>query len=158
VNGDTKDFEPIKREIYRQYDEISKAVDSLDTKIGIGLGFVFLVISQLVVNDIVRLPDEGNVPSETLLAVLGFAALLLSGLFGLAAFSIRGFGGGPTIPELVEQYLGGEDRNYDMAIARLVYDSHQVNKNHARNKAFWAKSMFIAFLIGMIVVAISSMV
>jgi hypothetical protein len=99
-DGRKDQFEYVAAEIRRQHDVVTKIDDSLDTKIGIILGFTFLVLSQIAFRPELFGLATKNVPLFLVFLsslVIVFLAIIMGikGLFFVGEYAI-----GPKISDL----------------------------------------------------------
>jgi len=150
---DIRNFNHIADEIKRQYDVVLRLDDSLDTKTGIILGFIFLVIVQITLNvDFIHLVEKG-VLHFTIFAV-GLSFIVYSVYSGIRAYFIREYGLGPEILDLIAQYENGEKREFVKVISREISDSLSSNMDILQKKAKYAKRMIPTFFIGVLSIII----
>jgi len=154
---DNKDFGIISDEIKRQYESQMKVDDSHDTKIGISLGFIILVLAQITLsNEFTDLILSRQ--SSMIIFSIGILTLLYSGYSGIRAYFIRKYHLGPRISDLIDQYKNGEERDYDKVVSRGIYDAFIENSIISQNKAKYIKKMFISFFVGFIFIIISKII
>ncbi|MEW5747199.1 MAG: hypothetical protein AB1793_00215 [Candidatus Thermoplasmatota archaeon] len=147
------DFSIITGEIQRQFDQESRNCESLDSKTGVMLGFVFVSLGLIVsLTEPVADLDSGSYVGH--FGILGVISLLVAAFLGVIAFFVREFKGGADIGEIIDIYRKGEPRDYEMIISRKLYDSFLHNHRQNVFKAWFAKGMFIAFLIGLVLVVV----
>lgn len=147
--GKGDDFSHISGEIRRQFDQEIRNCESLDSKTGVMLGFVFVSIGLIVsLTEPVANIESNN--AVEYLGLLGIASLLIAALLGVIGFFVREFKGGPNVSELIKILRKGENRDFEMIISRKLYDSYQHNHRLNHTKALCAKGMFVAFLGGLV--------
>ena len=141
-------FREISEEIKRQYELILSTDTALDTKTGIILGFVILIIVQIITAQsfIASMTKNGI---SMLLFSFGFSSILLSGFLGFRAYLVRPYEYGPEIPDLITQYRKGEKRDYTQVISGAIYKATRYNFTISEKKATFIKEMFILLIIGL---------
>lgn len=149
-NKDTErkdQFEYIAAEIRRQHDVVTKIDESLDTKIGIILAFIFLVLSQIAFRP--ELTGLATKSFPLFVAFLcGFAAILLSIIMGIKGlFFVRSYDIGPRISNLIDGYRAGMDLN--QLISKGISRAITYDIERGTSKATWLRRMLIAFIIGL---------
>ncbi len=150
-------FHVISDEIKRQYDLQIKIDDSHDTKIGIMLGFILVVLAQITLSkEFTDIIVKNNV--SLLVFIIGIFGVLYSGYAGIRAYFIRKYNLGPKISELIEQYKNGEKRDYEKVISRKIYDAFVENSIITQNKAKYIKKMFVSFFIGFMIIILSKLI
>jgi hypothetical protein len=152
-----KSFNIISDEIKRQYELQMKVDDSHDTKIGIALGFILVVLAQITLSNQFTDLILNNKASMVVFS-LGIFGLLYSGYAGIRAYFIRKYHLGPRVSDLIEQYRNGEKRDYDKVIARNIHDAFIENSIISQNKAKYIKKMFILFFVSFIFIIISKII
>ena len=146
------DLRDIADEIKRQYDVVLKMDDSLDTKISIVLGFVFLTLSQIALNkDFVGLVLH----KYPFLFGVGLILIIISIIAGVIAYSLREYGHGSSPDWLFTQYKEGKSAEFiNMNILGTIKKDVYDNKNNSKSKAQWVKVMFITFAAGLIILVL----
>lgn len=147
---DKKDsFEYIAAEIRRQHDLVTKTDESLETKLGISLGFIFLVLSQIAFRpEFTGLASKGN--PLFFVFVGGLIAIFVSIMMGIKGFFfVTDYATGPRIEYMINAYENGEDLN--QAISRQIAYAITLDIERSAEKASWLKWMLIAFIIGLII-------
>lgn len=150
-------FKVISNEIKRQFELQMKIDDSHDTKIGIMLGFIIIVLAQIVLNN----PFLNSILLDKYSLIffsLGIICIIYAGYSGIRAYFIRKYNIGPKISELVKQYKNGENRDYNKVISRKIYDAFVDNSTTTQNKSKYIKKMFISFFVGFVFIVISSII
>ena len=128
--------------------------DSNDTKIGIMLGFILVVLAQITIS-------KGFIDlvfSEFLSQItfcLGFLILLYGGYCGLSAYDVKKYSLGPDLTGLIEQFKEGKVRDYSKAISKETYNALTRNARTTQKKVGYMKTMFEAFFIGLILIILS---
>ena len=151
------EFKPIIDEIKRQYDLQMKMDDSHDTKIGIMLGFILIVLAQITLSETFLNEIIKNQISLIIFTV-GLLSILCATYFGIRAYFIRKYNVGPKIFDLVEQYRKGEKRDYNKVISRKIYDAFVENTSISQNKANRIKKMFVSFFVGFVLITVSKII
>jgi hypothetical protein len=147
----------ISGEIARQYNVMGADISSMETKCGILLGFIVLVLAQVFLN----FNTVKNVTSHTascFLFVVGVGIIFWSAIFGIKAYMIRGYYGGVDMKEIMDDYRRGKDRNYQQMIDAALFSSTVINGNILKDKVTNIKLMMYAFPIGLATIIISLMV
>lgn len=140
-------FEYIAAEIRRQHDVVSRIDDSLDTKISIILGFIFLVLAQIAFRPELTGLATKNVPLS-LIFWCGIGAIFLSILMGIKGlWFVSDFDIGGRIEQIIDKYKAGKDLN--QAISRAIYNAITYDRKRGDNKAKWLTGMLISFIIGL---------
>jgi hypothetical protein len=146
------DFRAIAAEIKRQFDLVIKADDALDTKTGILLGFILLIIAQVALNkDFFSLITRSS--AELAVFFVGFIFLILAAGAGILAYLTREYAVGVNTKVLFGQFKEGEIRNYDMAISGEMQNSLFQNREKMETKDRYIKTMMVAFPIGLVIIA-----
>ena len=149
-NKDTErkdQFDYIAAEIRRQHDIVTKIDDSLDTKIGIILGFIFLVLSQIAFRPELLGLAARNFPLFLVFScslVIIFIALGM-GIKGLSF--VRDYDIGPRIADIIDEYKAGQ--NLNQAISRGISNAITFDRERGVDKARWLKWMVSTFIIGL---------
>jgi hypothetical protein len=140
-------FEYIAAEIKRQHDLVTKIDDSLETKIGITLGFIFLVLSQIAFrSEFINLASKNTLLFVVFLCGLG--AIFISILLGIKGFFfVTYYATGPRIEYMINAYENGDDLN--QVISKGVSDAITLDIARSTEKASWLNRMLIAFIIGL---------
>jgi hypothetical protein len=140
-------FEYIAAEIRRQHDVVTKIDDSLDTKIGIILGFIFLVLSQIAFRPELLGLAARNFP--LFLVFLGsLVVIFLAIIMGIKGLSfVRDYDIGPRIAGIIHEYKVGV--NLNQAISRGISNAITFDKERGVDKAKWLKWMVSTFIIGL---------
>ncbi len=150
-------FKPIIDEIKRQYDLQMRIDNSHDTKIGIMLGFILIVLAQITLSE-AFLNEIIKNQISLIIFTIGLLSILYAGYSGIRAYFIRKYNVGPRIYDLVEQYRKGEKRDYNKVISRKIYDAFIENTSISQNKANRIKKMFVSFFIGFVLIIISKII
>lgn len=147
-------FEAIRQEILRQYEQGIRTSESLDSKIGIMLGFIFLIIG--IISSIANpISLNQSIPPHVVILIAGMALLLIAAFLGFWAYYMRRFQGGADPDELIETYRTQPNRDFEMIIARKIDDSRIHNLDVNRKKARLTKAMFIIFFLALLMIVIS---
>jgi hypothetical protein len=145
--------ESIFKEIERQFDETLKTIDTIDTKIGVMLGFVFVFIGLVFNKDLLPLVFASPL-SVIILFVVGSILIIISVFSGILAIFFRKFQVGPDIDELYDQCRDKpEDYIKGVIAGRLIADK-AANKIAIDAKLRWAKRMFGTFFLGLVTIVI----
>jgi len=131
--------------------------DSHDTKIGIMLGFILIVLAQITLSETFLNEIIKNQISLIIFTV-GLLSILCATYFGIRAYFIRKYNVGPKIFDLVEQYRKGEKRDYNKVISRKIYDAFVENTSISQNKANRIKKMFVSFFVGFVLITVSKII
>ena len=142
-------FERVASEIRRQHDLVTKTDESLETKLGISLGFIFLVLSQIAFRpEFTGLASKGN--PLFFVFVGGLIAIFVSIMMGIKGFFfVTDYATGPRIEYMIDAYENGEDLN--QVISRQITYAITLDIERSAEKASWLKWMLIAFIIGLII-------
>jgi hypothetical protein len=144
-------FEYIASEIRRQADLSNKIDDSLDTKISIVLGFIFLVTSQVILrSELVGLVTQGT--PFSCLFIIGFIIIFIAIVAGLCGYFASDYFFGPKIPTLVEDYRRNRDLN--QIISKSLSSGLDSYKKRLRRKAQYLSLMMYLFVIGFILIIV----
>jgi hypothetical protein len=147
-------FDPIQKEILRQYEQGIRTSESLDSKIGIMLGFIFVIIG--IISSISNpISLNQSIPPQGIILIAGMALLLIAAFLGFWAYYMRRFQGGADPDELIEMYRMQPDRDFEMIIARKIDESRIHNRDLNREKAKLTKIMFIIFFLALLMIVIS---
>jgi|GEM_PF-466626 len=140
-------FEYIADEIRRQHEVVSKVYESLDTKIGVILAFIFVVLTQLAFRpELTGLAAKNVVLFSFFLFGLGAViASIVMGMIGL--FFIGLYDIGPQIADLVDEYKAGKDLN--QVISKGITNAIEYDIERTDRKGEWLKRMLIALIIGL---------
>jgi hypothetical protein len=151
------DFEDIRTEIRRQYDLLVQKDESTDTKTGIMLGFIVIVITQLSLNgDFLTSIQESWISKFSFAVGLGF--ILYAGYAGFTAFFQRKFYRGVAIARLLAQYRDGRIMDYTAAINSALFQAYQKNLLIAESKRKYISRMMLCFLIGSVSIVLTRVV
>ena len=140
-------FEPISREIKRQFDLVLKFDESHDTKIQIFLGFAILVIAQVLLNrDSVRAMTNDGL--SLLLFLVGTVALFNSLYHGYKGYNLRLYHIGPEIKSVIDLYKKDPTADMQEEISRMLNDGIEHNIKINEEKVVYIKSMLKWFIFG----------
>jgi hypothetical protein len=156
VTGDLNTFklsDSIFKEIERQFDETLKTIDTIDTKIGVMLGFVFVFIGLVFNKDLLPLVFASP-QLVILLFFVGSISIIFSVFCGIMAIFFRKFKGGPDIDELYDQYRDKSEDYIKGVIAGRLKADRAANKIAIDAKLRWAKRMFGTFFLGLVAIII----
>jgi RsiW-degrading membrane proteinase PrsW (M82 family) len=154
-DGKKDQFEYVAAEIRRQHDVVTKIDDSLDTKIGIILGFTFLVLSQIAFRPELFGLAAKNMPLFLVFLcslVIVFLAIIM-GIKGL--FFVRDYAIGPEIADLIDEHKTGADLN--QVISRGISNAITFDRERGFSKAKWLKSMLATLIIGLAIFGVLEM-
>ena len=156
ITMDLSDFNHIALdEIQKQRDILLRADDSLDTKIGIILGFMFLVIAQILLNkDFINLVAKDFPHILFIVFAADFIFIIISVFLGIKAYSIRIFDIGPDISDIIQKRQGYEVWNLNKAMLDAVGESIPKICSVHKDKARCVNIMLSMFFIGVIVLAL----
>lgn len=146
-------FSHISDEIKRQFQDELHNCESLDSKISAMLGFIFVSIG-LIVTLAEPATDIASDKSAEYAGIIGVASLLVASGLGVIGFFIRKYEGGPEIDDLIKLYRAEEERDFQVIISRKLHDSYKFNHRQNAIKATLAKGMFVAFLVGLVLVVV----
>ncbi len=150
-------FHHIAAEIRRQIDVINSTSDSLDTKISIILGFIFLVLSQIVL----RAEIVNAVTSSTIVLIVfsvGLIIIAFSIFSGWRAYYINDYWIGPKISDLITQYKEfGNARDFNQVISSKISEAIEYNTKVGDKKATHAQRMMISFIFGFAIILVLEM-
>lgn len=148
------DFNVFSNEIKRQYDLLINFDDSRDTKVSIMLGFIMLILIQITLSkEFFDIIIQNKIPFYIFIS--GLMIILLAGVFGIIEYFVREYGCGPEIDDLINQYRWGVDRDFEKVISREIHECFNENRRISQDKVKYMKWMFIAFIIGLILIMIS---
>jgi len=150
-------FKPIIDEIKRQYDLQMRIDNSHDTKIGIMLGFILIVLAQITLSE-AFLNEVTKNQISLIIFTVGLLSILYATYYGIRAYFIEKYNIGPKIFDLVEQYRKGEKRDYNKVISRKIYDAFVENTSISQNKTNRIKKMFVSFFIGFVLITVSKII
>lgn len=158
LDVDEDDFNHIANEIKRQYDVELRIDDSLDTKTGIILGFIFIVTAQILLNKDFIILATKDLPHIAIFAI-GFFSIVLSICMGLCAYFVRKYKLGPEIYELIGLYNNvDEDIDFSELIPIQINKAIEENGIMLTSKSKYVKLMLIAFFIGVMWIAITEII
>jgi hypothetical protein len=105
-------IEVVKQEMEEQRRLQAGSIDSLDTKIGITVGFTGVILTLYA--EKVSINDVGNIICSpvVLLSLLGLLFLLFSLLFSILAFWVRSFRFDPSPNVLKDDYMFRDPDNW----------------------------------------------
>ncbi|MDD9953394.1 MAG: hypothetical protein OXR66_03595 [Candidatus Woesearchaeota archaeon] len=144
-------FQAIKEEIVRQYEIGRRTDETHDTKAGIMLGFIMLVLASIIVREDVLRSIFGN-RIATVFFSLGVAGILYALYEGFRGYAIREYVAGANLPDLLTQYRKGKKRNYENVIMGAIYNAYKENQKITERKTKAIKRMFASFLSGFLVI------
>jgi len=152
-------FQPVANEIERQFDLEMEFDSSSDTKIGIFLGFIVIVIVQLAfATDLDGIGDQGAV--SFILFFTGLQWIAISGWKALVAYGPRKYPVGHDLGNLIRHYSQTREMRND-AIYSQMYISSKIEEAGLlvqvmmEEKKRLMKSMQNYFFFGVIVVLLS---
>lgn len=149
-----KDFKLISDELKRQFDILLRFDDSHDTKSGIILGFIMIVIIQISLTT-----EYTNLvltkPIALVFFFFGFAVIFCSFLLGVYGFNLRSYNLGPIIKNLENQWKVKKEKNYTKNIFGAIWKAHESNKPIVDKKAKYVKRMLLTFSIGLVFIVLS---
>lgn len=155
---DVDDFKHIANEIKRQYDVVLRIDDSLDTKTGIILGFIFIVTAQILFNKNLVILATKVLPHIGVFAV-GVFLIFFSIYKGICAYTVRAYKLGPEIYKLIALYNNFEkDLDFTELIPLRINKAIKENRLMNTNKSKHVKIMLITFFIGVIWIAIMEII
>ena len=143
-------FRIFSDEIKRQYDLQFKVGESHDSKLGILLGFIIVIITQIIFYK-----DFTNLIVSSKIFLYGFSVIYFSGVLGAVTYITRRFPGGPEILGLLKQYERGEKRDFDKVISRKIFDSDQEISEINKIKSMIINIMIFCFFLGILFIMIS---
>jgi hypothetical protein len=152
VDLDTfKMSDSIFKELQRQFDETLKGSDTIDTKIGVMLGFVFIFIGLVFNKDLLPLVFASP-PLVILLFIVGSIFIIISVFSGILAIFFRKFQVGPDMDELYDQCRGKPEDYIKGVIAGRLKADKLANTNAIDTKLRCAKVMFVTFFFGLVAI------
>jgi hypothetical protein len=148
------DFKLISDELKRQFDILLRFDDSHDTKSGIIIGFIMLVIIQISLT-----MDYTNKviakPIASAFFLVGFATIFYSFLVGVYGFNLRTYEVGPKIKNLNRQWRAKKEKDYTKNIFGTIWKTYESNKQIIERKAKFVKCMLWLFSGGLIFIVLS---
>jgi hypothetical protein len=131
-----------------------RIADSLDTKIGIMLGFAIVVLAQIAL--VGGITDLGF-PNKVAWYVfyVGFLLIAISAAIGTHSYFLRRYIIGSEISELLDHYEKNEPMNYRYSISGNTYKGLIRAREIGERKAFSLKIMFIYFSMGIVLLILS---
>ena len=150
-------YEIISNEIVRQYANMDNYLTSLDSKSGVLLGFVVLVLAQVFLN----LNSVKSVLSYQLSGMLfisGVFLVIVSAFFGIRSFSFRANAEGPELEDLMANFRRGLKRDYRKLIDASIFAATKVNDAIRRDKVFNISLMMYLFATGLVIIVVSLLI
>jgi hypothetical protein len=149
--------ELITNELKRQIEILVGYDSSLDTKLGIFLGFIFLVFIQIIALGVI----VSKLSGWELVAYAGAVVVLfVSILIGIVAYVMRGKEGytiGPSITGLLDLYEDDTERDFLQIVRKATLESFLLTLKTTERKAKWTRYMIYVFLVGLGAVTLLSL-
>lgn len=147
------DLDLIYKEAARQYDVLNDSVNAQSDKIGVLLGFIFLIIVQVsLTNDLIDNPFHYQI--ALYIFYLGYLLLLIAAFIGICLFFVRDYPVGHGIVPLMDWFNLKADVNYYQKINDKIVESLGKLISINNERAYYIKSMIIFFSIGVFLVVI----
>ena len=151
-----EDFRLVSDEIVRQFNVQASTYDSNDTKAGILLGFVLLILSTITLNSGFVQAVAADQTSIWFF-VAGLLGMAISFILGCMAYFVGDFHNGIKIGDLLNIYKGSEDWNLEMVISRKLFDSVNDNSKILDRKSALIKWSTVVFGIGFTFIGLSGL-
>jgi hypothetical protein len=149
-------FYLIHNEIQRQNEVIDRSNDIQTEKIGILLGFVFLILIQVsLTNDLADHPFSSN--GALFIFYLGYLLIGISAIIGMTTYFVKTYDIGAPTEGMISDLRNGVKYNYKSFIfgkIRVTFNEQiEVNKRGA----LYLKAMISYFSIGVLLIVLPRM-
>jgi hypothetical protein len=152
-----QDFERLSKELQRQFELLLQFDTSVDTKSGIILGFIMLIIAQIALNLGFIDTITSHALSTTALFLAGFAFVLLSFAVGMLGFWIHKYELGPDVyHNMFPLWWNKEEKYYSMNIFSKVANAYDKNELIRQKKVKHLRGMLSLFMIGLVLILAST--
>jgi hypothetical protein len=153
-----QDFERLSAELQRQFELQWQADATVDTKSGIILGFIMLILVQIALS--LGFIDTITSRSQliTALFLIGYGFIFGSFIVGMISFRLRTYKLGPSVLEKMFPAWWDKEEHYHYAmdIFTLIASSHEHNTDVSGKKVKYIKWMLNLFLVGFVLILTST--
>ena len=153
-----QDFERLSEELQRQFELRWQADVVVDTKTGIILGFIMLILVQIALSvGLIGAITSRSVNFITVIFSVGYALIFCSFVVGMMSFWIgEYYVGASAHGTMFPKWWRKEKQFYSMDIFTNIAASYEHNKDVSDKKVGYLRWMLIFFLIGFILILIST--
>jgi hypothetical protein len=152
-----QDFERLSRELQRQFELLLQFDTSIDTKSGIILGFIMLIIAQIALNLAFADTITSHSLGTTMLFTAGYAFILISFAVGMLGFWIHKYDLGPDVyHKMFPLWWNKEEKYYSMNIFSRIAKAYDRNESIRQKKVKYLRSMLGLFVVGLALIVLST--
>ena len=149
-------FADLCREIDGQMAEQSRAYDSLDSKIGILLGFTMLALAGVAVSGDLLNKVLASDWIAVVIFTIGVVCLALSLIAGASAYYSNFFSTGVEVMELEERFRNRSQEDFNAIAYRSLFDATLANQAALGNKSEGVVFLLITQIVGILLILLSS--
>lgn len=151
ASGPDENFRPVIEEIRRQHDLTWILNSARDDKIGIILGFVFVILLQIVLASDTIDSVKNNNAMELGLFIVGLVSILSAAVLGMVAYRTRDYKDAEIEKAFKLSKLGDLDgKEFEKDLAEVLWNSFQFNRKQSDNKVRYIKWTLRALFVGVI--------
>jgi hypothetical protein len=158
-----QDFDRLSKELQRQFELRLQSDAAVDTKTGVILGFLMLIIIQITLSPGIIDTMTSHSLYTTISFYFGYAFILLAFAAGMYGFWIRKYEVGAEInhksdknPGMFQLWLSKEENHYPMSLFTKIAKAYQYNEEVFENKIKSLRAMLALFVAGFISIFISA--